>query len=110
MKKTPFRTDFDVDKALISLSDTDRAMIDKAADSAFKSSSIDHRIVDAIYAASIAPHNECASFVSTDEYQELAGNFIVDLIYLLEVHRLKKQSADFFNDIGLDEFDNRRLM
>jgi hypothetical protein len=110
VKHTPFRTDFDVDKALISLSDTDRAMIDKAADSAFKSISIDHKIVDAIYASSIAPHHECASFVSTDEYQELATNFIVDLIYLFEIHRLKKQSAAFFDDAGLDELDNRRLM
>ncbi|MEI7177083.1 hypothetical protein [Pectobacterium carotovorum] len=110
MKKTPFRTDFDVEKALISLSDTDRAIIDKAAEYSFKSSSIDHKIVDAIYASSIAPHNECASFISTDEYQELATNFIVDLIYLFEFHRLKKQSSAFFDDAELDGFDNRRLM
>ncbi|GKV75569.1 hypothetical protein PEC106568_07430 [Pectobacterium carotovorum subsp. carotovorum] len=110
MKQIPFRTDFDVDKFLMALSDEDRAMVDKAADAVFKSSSIDHRIVDAIYDASIAPHHECSTFVSTDEYQELATNFIVDLVYLFEVHRMKKQSAAIFTDVGLDELDNRRLM
>ncbi|AYH33266.1 hypothetical protein F6Q07_22530 [Pectobacterium parmentieri] len=107
MKQIPFRTDFDVDKFLMTLSDDDRTMIDKAADAAFKSSSIDHRIIDAIYEASLAPHHECATFVSTDEYKELATNFIVDLVYLFEVHRMRKQSADLFGDAGTD---NRRLM
>ncbi|PPE64202.1 hypothetical protein [Pectobacterium brasiliense] len=110
MKQIPFRTDFDVDKFLIALSDEDRTMIDNAASAAFKSSSIDHGIIDAIYDGSLAPHHECAAFVSTDEYKELATNFIVDLVYLFEVHRMKKQSSAFFDDAGLDELDNRRLM
>ncbi|MFP9529135.1 hypothetical protein [Pectobacterium brasiliense] len=110
MKYTPSRTALDIDELLMRLPDEDRAMVDDGVKWIFKLSTIDSKLVDAINLAGLASQKECSDFVSTDEYQELAGNFIVDLAYLFTVHRMKKQSAAFFDDIGLDEFDNRRLM